>query len=30
MMLGADEYITKPFDLDYLEMAIKKVLAVSI
>jgi len=29
MMLGADEYITKPFDLDYLEMAIKKVLTVS-
>jgi len=27
MLLGADEYITKPFDLDYLEMAIKKVLA---
>jgi len=29
MLLGADEYITKPFDLDYLEMAIKKVLAKS-
>ncbi len=29
MLLGADEYITKPFDLDYLEMAIKKVLAPS-
>ena len=27
ILLGADEYITKPFDLDYLEMAIKKVLA---
>jgi DNA-binding response OmpR family regulator len=26
MMLGADEYITKPFDLEYLELAIKKVL----
>jgi DNA-binding response OmpR family regulator len=26
MLLGADEYITKPFDLEYLEMAIKKVL----
>ena len=29
MLLGADESITKPFDLDYLEMAIKKVLAKS-
>jgi len=29
MLLGADEYITKPFDLDYLEMAIKKVLTKS-
>ena len=29
MMLGADEYITKPFDLDYLELSIKKVLAAS-
>jgi two-component system response regulator MprA len=29
MMLGADEYITKPFDLEYLEMSIKKVLAAS-
>ncbi len=27
ILLGADEYITKPFDLDYLEMAIKKVLS---
>lgn len=26
MMLGADEYITKPFDLEYLELTIKKVL----
>ena len=26
MLLGADEYITKPFDLEYLELAIKKVL----
>jgi two-component system, OmpR family, alkaline phosphatase synthesis response regulator PhoP len=26
MMLGADEYITKPFDLDYLELTIKRVL----
>jgi DNA-binding response OmpR family regulator len=26
MLLGADEYITKPFDLEYLEMTIKKVL----
>jgi DNA-binding response OmpR family regulator len=27
MLLGADEYITKPFDLEYLELAIQKVLA---
>ena len=26
MLLGADEYITKPFALEYLELAIKKVL----
>ncbi|CAG0960683.1 Alkaline phosphatase synthesis transcriptional regulatory protein PhoP [Anaerolineae bacterium] len=26
MLLGADEYITKPFDLEYLELTIKKVL----
>lgn len=26
MLLGADEYINKPFDLGYLEMAIKRVL----
>jgi DNA-binding response OmpR family regulator len=30
ILLGADEYITKPFDLDYLEMAIKKVLATPV
>ena len=27
MRLGADEYITKPFNLDYLNGAIKRVLA---
>ena len=27
MLAGADEYITKPFDLDYLELSIKRLLA---
>jgi DNA-binding response OmpR family regulator len=26
MKLGADEFITKPFDLNYLDLAIKRVL----
>ncbi len=30
MLLGADEYINKPFDLGYLEMVIKRVLAKEI
>jgi DNA-binding response OmpR family regulator len=27
MMLGADDYITKPFDLEYLEFSINRVLS---
>jgi DNA-binding response OmpR family regulator len=26
MKLGADEFITKPFDLNYLDLAIKRIL----
>ena len=28
MKLGADEFITKPFDLNYLDLAIKRILQV--
>jgi len=28
MKLGADEFITKPFDLNYLELVIKRILPV--